>query len=387
MNASRFVFFFVCSTVVSAAPGCAQIAGLGGDYEHAPSGGSSAQGGAAGLGGSSAGSTGAANDAGASGEAGAPSNGTGGAGGGSAATGGTSMGTGGRVTATGGTSAGTGGDTVNTGGSAGQGGEPGGSGGNGAAAGTSGAAGTTGSSAGPVRVGYSEFHDSASGGDDASAHLVDATFETPAGTQEGDLLLAFFGVDHQLNLTNYDLMMKGWTLLDAEEAKGTDGQGTYLLYRFAGADEPASIVFEGVNPNLYGVQGLLSVYRGVNRTSPVNAYDVVVVKTGTDGPTHIETPTPALATTVSNCLLLAGLSPDSAIDSPVVTSWPDGFTNDVSVKNPEFPRPNGWANIYLAERPWQGPGTYPASSIGWDIESGYAYYGAVSFMLALAPAR
>ncbi len=382
MNASRFVFFFVCSGVVSAAPGCAQIAGLGGDYRHAPSGGTGPQGGAAGLGGSSAGSTGTAGDAGASGEAGTPSNGTGGTGGSSAATGGTSAGTGGRVTGTGGTSAGTGGDAVDTGGSAGQGGEPGGSGGSAAAAGTSGAAGSW---TGPVRVGYSEFHDSASGGDDASAHLVDATFETPAGTQEGDLLLVFFGVDHQLDLTNYDLMMKGWTLLDAEEAKGTDGQGTYLLYRFAGADEPASIVFEGVNSNLYGVQGLLSVYRGVNRTSPVNAYDVVVVKTGTDGPTHIETPTPALATTVSNCLLLAGLSPDSDIDSPVVASWPEGFTDDVSVKNPEFPRPNGWANIYLAQRPWEVAATFPASSIGWEIESGYAYYGAVSFMLALAP--
>jgi hypothetical protein len=394
MNGSRFVFLLaVGSGVVSAAPGCAKIAGFDGDYRHVTSGGTGALGGAAGLAGKNAGSSGTsagtAGDSGAGGDAGAAGSDAGGTGGGSLGTGGASAGTDGGVTGKGGASTGTGGNAVGAGGgSGGQGGERGGAGGsagNGASAGMSGSAGAAGSWAGPVRIGYSEFHDSASGPDDASGHLLDATFEKPAGTQEGDLMLVFFGVDHNLNITNNDLMLKGWTLVDAEEGKGEDGQGTYLMYKFAAADEPQSIVFQNVNYGLYGVQGLLSVYRGVNQTSPVNAYDVVVVDTGTDGPTRIDTATPAVTTTLSNCLLLAGLSPDSAVDAPVVATWPPGFGNDVSVNNPEFPRPDGWANIYLAERTWDAPATFPAASISWDIEVGTRYYGALSFVLALAP--
>jgi len=367
---------------MSAAPGCAQIAGLNGDYTHATSGGTGAQGGAAGLGGSAGTSGGTPADSGTSGDVGTAGNDTGGTGGTGDGTGGTSAGKGGSGAGKGGTSTGTGGDA------GAQGGEPSGTGasaGVSGSAGTSGSAGQGGSFTGPVRIGYSEFHDSDSGSDDASAHLVDATFEMPAGTREGDFILVFFGVDHQLNITNSDSMMQGWTLVDAEEAKGDDGQGTYLLYRFAGANEPASIVFEGVNENLYGVQGLLTVYRGVNRMQPVNDYNVVVVDHGTDGPTHIDTPTPAITTTSPNCLLLAGLSPDSAVDAPVVTSWPEGFGNELSVNNLKFPRPYGWANIYLAERPWNAAATFPASSFGWDFATGTVYYGAVSFVLALAP--
>lgn len=389
MNGCRFAFLAVACGVVSAAPGCATLVGLDGDYQHVTSGGTAGLGGGdAGSGGTFAGATG---DAGGPSDAGAPGSGVGGAGGSGGTTGGTSAGKGGSGAGRGGSStAGAGGDAMSTGGdSVGSGGKgglsAGGAAGSGAAAGMSGSAGTGGSPAGPRRIGYSVFSDSASGSDDASAHLSDATFEKPAGTQEGDLMLVFFGVDHQLYLTNNDLMMKGWTLLDAEEAKGTDGQGTYLLYKFAEADEPASIEFLGVNDSHYGVQGLLSVYRGVNKTSPVNAYDVVVVDEGTEGPTHIVTATPPVTTTVSNCLLLAGLSPDSAVDAPVVTAWPEGFANEISVKNPRFPRPNGWANIYLAERAWEEPATFPASSFEWDIENGYSYYGAVSFVLALAP--
>jgi hypothetical protein len=349
-----------------------------------------------GVGGSAAGSSGASagtvGDSGAGGDA--PSDGDAGAAGSDAGgTGGSNAGAGGHPTGAGGSNGGKGG-TAGTGGhSAGAGGNSGGkpnaaggSAGNGNSAGTSGSAGAGGSSLGPVRIGYSEFHDSASGSDDASGHLVDITFEKPAGTQEGDFMLAFFGVDHQLHVIGNDFMLQGWTVIDIEENKGDDGQGTYLLYKFAGADEPASIVFPGVNPYFVGVQGLLSVYRGVNRTAPVNAYDLALVPLGSDGIQRIDTPTPELRTTASNCLLLAGLSPDSAVDAPVVAAWPEGFANEVSVNNPPLPRPYGWANIYLAERTWESPATFPASSIGWDIqESYYKYYGALSFMLALAP--
>jgi hypothetical protein len=205
-------------------------------------------------------------------------------------------------------------------------------------------------------------------------------------------MLVFFGSDHFLkNLGRDELEPRGWTLIDQHSEQGTDGQGTYLLYRFVDGTEPDAIVFEGINdlPNGNGVQGLLSVYRGVNQDEPVNAYEVALVPEGTEDMTHIETPTPAITTTANDCLLIAGLSPDTAVDAPVVSNWPEGFDeNQTSVNNPPHPYPNGWANIYTAERHLARAGTVPASFFGWDITyDGMSYYGALSFVLALAPAQ
>jgi hypothetical protein len=81
------------------------------------------------------------------------------------------------------------------------------------------------------------------------------------------------------------------------------------------------------------------------------------------------------------------LSPDSHIDAPVVSYWPDGFTlNHTSVTNPPTPYPNGWANIYTAERPQPQAGTVPASKFGWNMTyDGISWWGSLSFVLALAP--
>jgi hypothetical protein len=252
-----------------------------------------------------------------------------------------------------------------------------------------GVAGAAGNSAlGPVRIGFSEFHDSAAGSDNASSHLASASFAKPPGTMAGDLLVVFFGADHSLaNLSGTDLSAIGWTLIDQHQDVGTDGQGTYLMYKFAGASEPDPIVFADINsvPSGNGVQGLLSVYRGVNPAMPVNAYEVNVVSAGQQDITEVSTPTPAITTTVADCLLIAGLSPDSAVDSPVVTSWPDGFFEQVSVINPPHPYPGGWANIYAAERHLGAAGAVPASDFAWKPTLATSYYGALSFVLALAP--
>ena len=200
-------------------------------------------------------------------------------------------------------------------------------------------AGPIGNGLGPMRVGFSIFNDSAGGGDDASGDSTDATFTKPAGTLPGDFMLVFLGVDHNLShLSNMDLAPTGWKLLDEHGGYGEDGQGTYLLYKFATDAEPDSIVFVGVNPEHFGVQGLLSVYRGVNTKDPINDYAASVLVTGNKTKTHVDTPTPPITTSVDNCLVIAGLSPDSAIDAPKISAWPEGFDeNQVSVTNPTMP--------------------------------------------------
>jgi hypothetical protein len=367
-----------------AAWGCAQIAGVGGDYRletgeagtpNAPSGGKTA---------------GSATDVPAAGtpdgEAGAGNSSqlAGGASGSGA--GGTTAKAGEGGTLIGGTSSG--GKSGSGGAETGGGGASGGKSGSGGA-GTGGGATGGGSATGPVRVGFSEFHDSAWGSDNASSHLADATFSKPAGTQTGDLLLVFFGSDHTLgNLSATDLEPRGWTLIDQHENIGTDGQGTYLLYKFASATEPDPIVFTGINstPSGNGVQGLLSVYRGVSKKAPVNAYEVNVAAEGVTDATQDVTATPAITTTADHCLLIAGLSPDSAVDAPVITMWPLGFTeNQVSVNNPPHPYPYGWANIYSAEQHQQKAGTLAASSFTWKFSNDNRDFGSLAFVLALAP--
>jgi hypothetical protein len=85
-------------------------------------------------------------------------------------------------------------------------------------------------------------------------------------------------------------------------------------------------------------------------------------------------------------LALAGLSPDSQIDAPVVTSWPQGFVqNQVSVINPPNPYPLGWANIYQAERVLPNAGALPASAFSWkNTNDRVGYFGALTFVLVLA---
>lgn len=242
----------------------------------------------------------------------------------------------------------------------------------------------------PHRVGSAMFHDSAGGFDQASANLPDATFALPEGVQAGDFMLVFFGADHTLSgLTGTELAARGWTLLDQLTEYGTDGQAIFLMYRFASDDESNPVVFPGINgeDGGYGVQGLLTVYRGVNTVNPIEAYETHVDDSGSEDSTHVVTVTPALATVTPGCLGVAGFSPDSEVDAPTVSVWPAGFDdNQTSVMNPPHPYPNGWANIYTADRPLLDAGAIPESAFEWEITyGGSRYFGAFTFMLALAP--
>ncbi len=363
MNRSRALRVAICSGATLLAlglAGCAQIAGLSGDYQLA-AGGTANTGGRDGAGGTNSGIAGRSNaEAGSGlGEAGA--------------------------------NVGAAGANAGEAGFAGAAGDEGGASGGeaGSGAGTAGLGGAGGAApTGPTRVGFSEFHDSASGSDDASAGLTDATFDMPAGTRAGDFILVFFGADHSLmKLSGNELGSGGWTLLEDHHDYGTDGQATYLIYKFAGTSEPDQIVFPGINPVNYGdgVQGLLSVYRGVNAQNPINAYEFALNVEDGSG-TTFSTATPAITTTVDDCRLITGLSPDTTVDRPAIVFWPAGFSeNQVSVLNPTSPHPDAWANIYSAERHLPKAGTVDASSFAWQSSSGSIYHGSLAFVLALAP--
>jgi hypothetical protein len=202
-------------------------------------------------------------------------------------------------------------------------------------------------------------------------------------------MVVFFGCDHALLFDDAGLAAQGWHWIGNHAEQGEDGQGTYLLYREVDGTEPDPIEFVAINDPQYtnGVQGLLSVYRGVDLDKPIETYQETLVDTGAVDITQVQTPTPEVTTTQPDCLLIAGLSPDSAVDAPLITAWPEGFVeNRMSVTNPPTPFPYGWANIYTAERHLHDAGTVPASSFEWEITGeDQRYYGALSFILALAP--
>jgi hypothetical protein len=64
--------------------------------------------------------------------------------------------------------------------------------------------------------------------DDANGSVPGATFANPAGTEEGDLLLVFFGVDRELYTDSDALEAKNWKILIDDGGIGKDCRGTYL---------------------------------------------------------------------------------------------------------------------------------------------------------------
>ncbi len=240
---------------------------------------------------------------------------------------------------------------------------------------------TTGSAAGaaPTFIGSATFNGSSSN--------PNATFAAPAGISAGDFILVEFASDDALdNLDISTLAMNNWTLLDAHIDYGGDRQSSYLIYRFAGASEPASYSFNDLTSG-DDFQGLLRVYRGVNQSAPINAFEVFVDNVGDGGnpSANASTPTPAITTTVDNCLAIAGLAPDMVQDAPNVSVWPAGFDADqLSLVAPTIP---AWSNacLYSADQVLPTAGTLPASAFDWHLNNGVLYSGSLTFVLALAP--
>ncbi|MBI2271952.1 MAG: T9SS type A sorting domain-containing protein [Bacteroidetes bacterium] len=73
---------------------------------------------------------------------------------------------------------------------------------------------------------------------------------------------------------------------------------TFIFYKIAGASEPATYTFKDSAKNVFSDRlGAITVYRGVDVSSPINAEDGVVTSSSPYS-------TPAVTTTVDSCLLV-----------------------------------------------------------------------------------
>jgi hypothetical protein len=135
---------------------------------------------------------------------------------------------------------------------------------------------------------YRNFSESKTASDVASIAV-----SIPAGTSAGDLLIAAVAMDGSAGSSTLTTAATGWTLID----RGDNGAAVTLgvWWKIAGASESApTFTWTGGNEQAYG---WIMRFTGHNAANPINASYM-------DGQKNITPTSPAVTTTVNNCLIL-----------------------------------------------------------------------------------
>jgi hypothetical protein len=133
-----------------------------------------------------------------------------------------------------------------------------------------------------------------------------ASLSVPAGTQSGDLLLAFVSVAYQFPRVNP--APSGWTMI-AEAHSSANG---HMFYRVADGTEPASYTFTwGDSRN---AQAVMMRYTGIDTSSPIGASSF-------DSSSFPHPSAPSVTTTVDDSIVVRFLS---QTDNP--SAIPSGTT-------------------------------------------------------------
>ena len=188
-----------------------------------------------------------------------------------------------------------------------------------------------------------------------TSYSTDVDLQIPAGTQDGDLLVAVLQVYDAWSLDGITGWPTGWNFVTSESYGSCGGSGCVqmaVLYRVASGDTPATVrTFDYGNTNEYYGATMLRI-SGANPVLPINA--VTTRSTADD----TEVGLPAITTTEANTLGIG----------VVGWSYPDALS--------------GWtehssANVYVAERDFATATTYAAVE---DYTDDYA-----SIVVAIAP--
>jgi hypothetical protein len=147
------------------------------------------------------------------------------------------------------------------------------------------------------------------GNDIALIPKLSITISTPNDTSVGDLLIAAVATDGDTSASITEPEGQGWTLID----RGACSSEVTLAawWKLAGASEPATHTFTwtGAAEQAYG---WMMRFTGQSTANPINAYS-------TYGESSITPTSPAVTTTVDNCLILrlgAFDGNDITVDNP-----------------------------------------------------------------------
>lgn len=136
-----------------------------------------------------------------------------------------------------------------------------------------------------------------------TASAINITGPKPAGTVEGNLLLAFVGTDATTDAVPF--APAGWTLVASRGNGGTTTQSTKVFRKIAGASEPTSYTFNFRNTldtaDVSADRATVELHRvtGFDPTTPID------VQNSAGGVLTTDPPCPTVTTTVDNCLVFA----------------------------------------------------------------------------------
>jgi MSHA biogenesis protein MshQ len=141
-------------------------------------------------------------------------------------------------------------------------------------------------------------------------------FPKPAGTVEGDLLLA---IAANMNGSGRSMAAPaGWVIVpNTDQFNGTAAR-THAWYKVAGPSEPASYSFTETGGSGYDMSGGILALTGANQAAPINASGGQNNGTGTS----TAVTAPSITTTVSDTLLVFG----GACNVGITFTPPPGMT-------------------------------------------------------------
>lgn len=160
------------------------------------------------------------------------------------------------------------------------------------------------------------------GSDTSTSATANLTLDVPAGTQEGDLLIAVTINENDSPTTTWTAPA-GWHLLVDRQGTGgtpTTPPSTWVWYRIAGASEPASYTWVN-SASDRGLMGASLSYRGVDVVTPFDTTPTTATgSTGVPDPASITTLTP-------NAQVVAVGFNDN--DNVTYTGYSSGYTTRV----------------------------------------------------------
>jgi hypothetical protein len=206
----------------------------------------------------------------------------------------------------------------------------------------------------------------ASGANFASS--ASPTSVTPAGVQDGDLLLIFFNTDTGSNANGTP--PTGVTIV-GQQSNGTDN--TIAVFKKIAASEGANIAFTNIYDALETGRVIVMAYRGVNTTTPM---DVAAVFS-TDSATAWDTA--AIVPVTANAMLVASFGADPASD-PYTFAWDSPIVERIDSSTTPTGQNGTLSYQTMGERVLASPAS---TTMGGDVSVSDS---CASVILALRPA-
>lgn len=195
----------------------------------------------------------------------------------------------------------------------------------------------------------------------------------PTGWAEGDLFIL------QIESANQTIATpSGWTqVANSPQSTGTaaaaGGVRLAVFYRWATASESAPSIADSGDHTT----ALISAYRGVDPTAPINAS-----AGGVDSSATTSISTPSVTTTVANCLVLhlLGLDKDAADSDTITGTWTNANLASITERHDQTVTSGAGGGVALVTAIKASAGSVGATTNTADSSTTHAY-----ITLALAP--